>query len=77
MEKDATFETGGAAIDLEKVTAFADADPAAAAEGTIEPALNVYLADGSRVPVRGEDEVQGFVEALEEYLEPADEEEPA
>ncbi len=70
MDKDATFETGGAAtIDLGRVTAFADADPAAAAERTPEPALNVYLTDGSRVPVRGEDEVQGFVEALEEHLE--------
>ncbi len=63
MDKD-TFTTGDATIELEKVAAFEEV-PTPDAEAT----LNVYLTNGAVVPVRGDDEVQGFVEAIEEHLE--------
>lgn len=60
----------GAAIDLEKVAAIENiSSTSEAADGTSGQALNVYLTDGLTVPVRGEEEVQNFVEALEEHLE--------
>ncbi len=62
------FKTDDATIDLEQVTALEEATPGGTAAQT--PALNVLLRDGSSVPVRGEDEVQEFVGALDAHLEP-------
>lgn len=70
MDKDTKFETAHTTIDLEKVAAFEEATPTTlAAGGAPEQALNVYLTNGRAVSVRGDDEVQGFVEALEAHLE--------
>lgn len=68
MSNDTTFETDDTTIDFEQVTAFGELDPAGTAGGAPEQ-LQVQLKDGSTVPVRGEAEVQGFVQALEAHLE--------
>ena len=68
MDENATFKADGASIDVEKVTSFENTEPAAAADAPTQ-ALNVYLKDGSKVSVRGEEAVQDFIETLEEHLE--------
>lgn len=66
MENNAIFEAGDKAINLEKVTVFEDADTT---NGTGDQALTVYLADGSTVVVKGEEDVHEFVHAIDELLE--------
>lgn len=68
MGDDTTFETETTTIDLEQVIAFGDLHPVGAVGGAPEQ-LQVQLRDGSTVPVRGEAEVQGFVQALDAHLE--------
>jgi len=51
-------------IELEKVIVV---EPVEAVE---EPVVRVQLSNGLMVPVKGAEEVQDFMEALEEHLEP-------
>ena len=70
MNQESVVGANGATINLEKVAAFEDVElTPGAADGAPGQALNVYLTDGRAVPVRGEEAVQNFVEALEGHLE--------
>lgn len=62
----ASFDTTDDTIELEKVLVV---EPIKAAE---EPAVRVQLNNGSTVPVKGAEEVQEFMEALEEHLDLTD-----
>lgn len=61
--EEATFETPDDTIELDKVIAV---EPVEAAK---KPAVRVHLENGLVVPVKGAEEAQEFIEALEEHLE--------
>lgn len=66
MEKEKVFEKADKPIDLEKVVAFEDA------EGSKKPKLQVHLSNGSIASVEGKEDVQEFVEAIDEHLDAED-----